>query len=63
MKAQGIFILIVAAASLIILFQNMDVVSLRLLFWQVSVSRIVLLLGAIAVGFLSGFIAGRMSND
>lgn len=48
-----------AAFVLILMLQNMDSVSLRFLFWQVSLPRIVLLFTAAALGFGAGFLSAK----
>ena len=42
----------------IFIFQNAATVEIRFLFWTVSMSRVLLLGGAVIVGLLAGFTAG-----
>ena len=51
-----------AGIVLIILLQNTRVVSVRFLFWEFSMSRIMLLLITLLAGFAAGFIAGKKSH-
>ena len=44
---------------LIVLLQNTQVVTLRFLFWQVSMSRIILLPLILLAGFAAGFFVGK----
>lgn len=58
---------VVALALLfaIIVLQNTQVVDIRVLFWQLSMSRIILLLFSLVVGFVGGYCLrrGRKSSD
>ena len=55
MNAKTIVILILAVLLLIIIVQNTQVVTLRLFFWKISMSRIILLALTLIVGFALGF--------
>jgi uncharacterized integral membrane protein len=46
----------------IFLFQNMDDVTLRLYFWQVSMSKIILIPLAILAGFVAGFVVAKLTG-
>jgi len=63
MKPKLIFGIIILALFLIILLQNTDVVSFRFLFWQFSMSRIILLPLVMLSGVILGFFLGRKSWD
>ncbi|MFH1458726.1 MAG: LapA family protein [Candidatus Omnitrophota bacterium] len=43
----------------VVLLQNTQVVSVRFLFWKVSMSRIILLPLVTLIGFIIGFFVGR----
>lgn len=60
MKAKTIIIVIVAVLLLIIILQNTQVVSLRLFFWKISMSRIILLALTLIVGFALGYAVGEI---
>jgi uncharacterized integral membrane protein len=62
MKPKVIIILIVAVLALIVLFQNTQDVVLRFLFWSRPVSQVVLILLTLALGFVAGFIAAKLSG-
>jgi uncharacterized integral membrane protein len=62
MKPKVIIILIVAVLALIVLFQNTQDVILRFLFWSRPVSQVVLILLTLALGFVAGFIAAKLSG-
>ncbi|MGD0276562.1 MAG: LapA family protein [Syntrophales bacterium] len=50
-----IFILFLSALSLIFIVQNIDVVEVRFLFWSISMSREILILFALLIGFTLGW--------
>ena len=50
-------LVLAAAAAGILVAQNTEVVAFNLLFWRVSLSRIVLLLLAMTIGFVAGAIS------
>jgi uncharacterized integral membrane protein len=55
MKTKTIIIVIVALLLLIIILQNTQVISLKLFFWEISMSRIILLALTLIVGFALGY--------
>ena len=60
MKPKLIVFVLLAALMITVIFQNTEVVTLRVLFWQLSMSRIILLLLAVVTGFVMGFIATKV---
>lgn len=63
MTAKIIFFVIAGALAFIVLLQNTHVVSVKLLFWEISMSRIILFSLIVAAGFIVGFFVGRNSWD
>ncbi|MCF7908598.1 MAG: LapA family protein [Candidatus Omnitrophica bacterium] len=63
MKLKRIILLVLGCLLLIILLQNTQVVTLRFLFWKLSMSRIILLPLVIVIGFSLGFFIGRRSSN
>ncbi|MDD3374418.1 MAG: lipopolysaccharide assembly protein LapA domain-containing protein [Candidatus Omnitrophica bacterium] len=63
MKFKNILLLIFGIILLVVLLQNTQVVSMRFLFWQISMSRIILLPLVMFFGFVIGFFVGRKSRD
>lgn len=55
-KTKVIIIAILAILALIILIQNSQVVALRFLFWQISMSLIIWLIFTLIIGFAIGYI-------
>jgi len=62
MAIKMVIIIAVAGVFLTVLLQNTQVVSVRFLFWQISMSRIILLPLILLVGFIAGFITGRITK-
>ncbi len=54
MKPKTIIISVLAVLCLIILIQNTQIIILRLFFWKVSMSQIVLMILTMLTGFLLG---------
>jgi uncharacterized integral membrane protein len=59
MKVQTVVILVLAALLIIILIQNVEVVTLKFLFWEISMSRILFIPIIMVIGFILGFFAGK----
>jgi hypothetical protein len=59
-KKQKKFLIITGCLVFwVILLQNTQVISFQILFWRVSMSRIILFSLMIIIGFGLGFISGR----
>ena len=56
MKPKFIAISVLVILLLVILIQNTQVVTLRLLFWSISMSQIVLFLITLGIGFACGLL-------
>jgi uncharacterized integral membrane protein len=54
-KAKTIIVLVIAVLLVIIIVQNTQVVTFRLFFWKISMSRIILLALTLVVGFALGY--------
>ncbi len=63
MKPKKILILIIVILCLIVLFQNTEMVTLRFLFWDFSMSQIFLLPIVLAIGFIVGYFGARRKGD
>ena len=58
-------VVVIALLVIIFIVQNTQVVDVRILFWKVSMSRALVLLGTFGVGLLSGWMLssfGKISN-
>jgi uncharacterized integral membrane protein len=51
---------IVALLFVIVLLQNTAVVTLRVLFWDVSMSQVILIPLVLTIGFALGFVAAKL---
>jgi len=60
-KQKGILIGILGTLFAVILLQNTQVVSFKMLFWQVSMSRIILFPLLVLIGFIAGYTVGKRS--
>jgi len=63
MRLKFIIMLVLIALFLIILIQNTQVVTLRLFFWKVGMSQIILIPVTMAMGFVIGLIVARMTGN
>jgi len=63
MNFKLISIGVLVGLVLIILIQNTQVVSFQVLFWKLSMSRIILFPLVLLVGFIIGFFVGKKSWD
>jgi len=63
MRSKLIVVLVLIALFLIILIQNTQVVTLRLFFWKVGMSQIILLPLSVAIGFVIGFIVAKVTGN
>jgi uncharacterized integral membrane protein len=52
--------LFLALLILVVIAQNTEVVTMKFLFWEASLSRVVLLLLTLIVGFVVGFVVAKM---
>jgi len=62
MKIKTVIILILLVLLAIILVQNTKVIDIQLFFWKLSMSRIILIVVPLFIGFIIGlFVAKRVS--
>ena len=62
MKPKLIVVLVLIALFLIVLIQNTQVVMLRLFFWKVGMSQIILIPLTMLIGFVVGYIVARVTG-
>jgi len=62
MKSKLIVSLVVAILFLVFLLQNTQVVTLRLYFWSISMSQIILIPLTLILGFVAGYITARLKG-
>jgi uncharacterized integral membrane protein len=63
MRPKFIIVLVLIALLLIILIQNTQVVTLRLFFWKVGMSQIILIPLTMAIGFVVGFVVSKVTGN
>jgi len=63
MKARTIALLVLIALFVIILIQNTQVVTLRLFFWKIGMSQIILIPLTMIIGFVVGFIVSKVTGN
>jgi uncharacterized integral membrane protein len=63
MRPKFIAVLVLIALFLIILIQNIQPVTLRLFFWKVGMSQIILIPLTMAIGFVVGFIVAKVAGN
>ncbi|KPL15059.1 hypothetical protein AMJ74_02260 [candidate division WOR_3 bacterium SM1_77] len=59
MKLKSIILVILGILAFVIIMQNTRVVTVQLFFWQLVMSRIVLILVMMAIGVAIGYIIAR----
>ncbi len=62
MNAKSIVIIILAIIALILIVQNTEVVPIQLLLWRIWMSRIVLIILMLAIGFGIGFVLAKTTG-
>lgn len=59
MRPRSVVITVLLVLSLALAAQNKETIDIALFFWSVSISRVLLILGTLGVGFLVGLLVGR----
>ena len=62
-KPKLIIIAILAVLFGILLLQNSEVASLKLFFWEISMSRIIFFPLLVLIGFVVGFVVAKMTGS
>ena len=60
MKPKTIIILILVVLAVIVVLQNSEMVTLQLLFWKISMSRIIFISFLWLMGFILGFLVAKL---
>ena len=63
MSTKNTVLVVLGVLCLIVLLQNTQVVSVRFLFWKLSMSRIILLPLFMLIGFIIGFFVSKKSGE
>ena len=59
MRARTVVIIVLLMLSLTLVAQNTQVVSFKLWFWDLTMSRVLMLAGSLSVGVIIGLLLGR----
>tara|TARA_R110002124_G_C8805185_1_gene502742 strand:+ start:110 stop:319 length:210 start_codon:yes stop_codon:yes gene_type:complete len=59
MRFKTILILIFAAIIVIFSLQNAEITDVKFLFWKLSISRVLVILGSFAIGILLGILISQ----
>ena len=62
MKPKIIIIIVLSVLALIIALQNTEIVTIHFFLWTISMSRILLIIGFLFIGFLLGLLIGYRSK-
>lgn len=57
-----IALLVLVALFLILLFQNTQVVTLKIYFWEIAMSQIILIPLVLLIGFVAGYLTARFTK-
>ncbi|MCK5618811.1 MAG: LapA family protein [Candidatus Krumholzibacteria bacterium] len=61
-RPKVIAIIVVSVLALILLFQNIDIVTFRVFFWSGEVSQLVLVILMLAIGYILGFLTAKLGG-
>jgi len=59
-KPKTVLILVLVILALIVVFQNSEMVTMKLLFWKIMMSQILFILGCMLLGFVLGLLVGQV---
>ncbi|UCE19359.1 MAG: LapA family protein [Gemmatimonadota bacterium] len=62
MKGKTLVIAVVLILFLIVLVQNTQIVTVKLFFWDMSMSRIILIFLAMLIGFVVGYFLQKLRH-
>ena len=60
MKTKTIVILILVLLAVVLVIQNSTMIELRIFFWRIIMSRIIFMVGLLAMGFALGFLVAKL---
>ena len=61
-RPRVIAVVVISLLALIILLENLQTVTFRLLFWKVEVSQLLLVLLMLIIGYILGFLTAKISS-
>ncbi|HET6277204.1 MAG TPA: LapA family protein [Candidatus Polarisedimenticolia bacterium] len=60
MRPKVAVVILLGLLLLVIILQNTQVVAVRVLFWEIQMSRLLLIVLAAAVGFIGGYVVASL---
>ena len=63
MITKMIVAIVMLSLILVIIFQNTQVVTLQLFFWNIEMSRIILIVLTLVIGFVIGYVAAKLTSS
>lgn len=63
MKSKQLLILVLAVLLVIVIIQNTGMAVVQLLFWNISMSMIILIALIALIGFIIGYLAGNHRKE
>ncbi len=63
MITKMIVAVVLFSLILVIIFQNTQVVTLQLFFWNIEMSRIILIVLTLVIGFVIGYVAAKLTTS
>ncbi len=63
MKPKTIIILILIALAVVFLIQNTQVVEVQIFFWKIAMSRIIMIIFFLIVGFIVGYFVPKVQKN
>jgi len=59
-RPKVVVAIVLGMLLLVIILQNTEVVAVRILFWEIQMSRVLLILLAAVVGFIGGYVVSAL---
>lgn len=63
MKTKQLLILVLAVLLVIVIIQNTGMAAVQLLFWEISMSMIILIVLVALIGFIIGYLTGHHRTE
>jgi uncharacterized integral membrane protein len=60
MKTKTIVILVLIVLAVVLVIQNSTLVEFRIFFWKIVMSRLIFMVGLLALGFVLGFLVAKL---
>jgi uncharacterized integral membrane protein len=60
MRPKTIVILVLIVLAIVVVIQNSQMVTLKLFFWKIMMSRIIFIVSLLVVGFILGYLVAKL---